>query len=155
MEFHCSLPIKPSRAQTILYGDTLEDYLVGEQISYALYSKVRNTPQIVLTDLMPVLALRRICPTPVACLDIRSDSANESQAESGKFSLELPVGAQQLKVTKFALNDSQLAVSVDFASDIRVIEDVWQKLSPQFNLVEPFDRIVEALREANPTSKAA
>src|SRR5688500_11494160 len=31
LEFHCTAPVKPSRAQQILYGPTLTPYLYGEQ----------------------------------------------------------------------------------------------------------------------------
>ncbi|MGW8256618.1 MAG: hypothetical protein ACWGMZ_03940, partial [Thermoguttaceae bacterium] len=30
LEFHCTAPIKPNRAQEILYGPTLESFLYGE-----------------------------------------------------------------------------------------------------------------------------
>ena len=36
LEFHCTAPVKPNRAQEILYGATLEPYLYGEQIGQAL-----------------------------------------------------------------------------------------------------------------------
>ena len=36
LEFHCTAPIKPNRAQEILYGPTLEAFLYGEQIGQTL-----------------------------------------------------------------------------------------------------------------------
>ena len=30
VEFHCTAPVKPNRAQEILYGTTLKPYLYGE-----------------------------------------------------------------------------------------------------------------------------
>ena len=36
VEFHCTAPIRPSRAQEILYGPTLEAFLYGELIGQAL-----------------------------------------------------------------------------------------------------------------------
>jgi hypothetical protein len=30
LEFHCTSPVRPSRAQEILYGPTLQAYLLGE-----------------------------------------------------------------------------------------------------------------------------
>ena len=49
LEFHCTTPIKPNRAQEILYGPTLEPYLFGEQIGKALvdqvvFSRVERAP---------------------------------------------------------------------------------------------------------------
>ena len=32
LEFHCTAPLKPNRAQEILYGPTLEPFLYGEQM---------------------------------------------------------------------------------------------------------------------------
>ncbi len=39
LEFHCTAPIKPNRAQEILYGPTLESFLYGEQIGQTLISQ--------------------------------------------------------------------------------------------------------------------
>src|SRR5262245_21589194 len=50
LEFHCTAPIQPSRAQTILYGPTLRPYLIGEQICRALLEAAKLQPQVVLTD---------------------------------------------------------------------------------------------------------
>ena len=36
LEFHCTSPVRPSRAQEILYGPTLQPYLMGEQIGAAV-----------------------------------------------------------------------------------------------------------------------
>ena len=36
LEFHCTAPVRPNRAQEILYGPTLDPYLVGERIGQAL-----------------------------------------------------------------------------------------------------------------------
>ena len=33
LEFHCTAPVRPNRAQEILYGPTLAPYLYGEQIA--------------------------------------------------------------------------------------------------------------------------
>ena len=42
LEFHCTAPVRPNRAQQILYGPTLEPFLFGEQIGQALVSKGRG-----------------------------------------------------------------------------------------------------------------
>ncbi len=38
LEFHCTSPVRPNRAQEILYGPTLRPFLFGEQIGQALLS---------------------------------------------------------------------------------------------------------------------
>src|SRR5262245_49628291 len=50
LEFHCTAPIRPSRAQQILYGPTLEPYLAGEQICGALLEIAKLKPTVILTD---------------------------------------------------------------------------------------------------------
>ena len=66
LEFHCTAPIKPNRAQQILYGPTLEPYLYGEQIGQALAAKASLEPLLICTDLRPALAVRSVIDTPVA-----------------------------------------------------------------------------------------
>ncbi len=76
LEFHCTLPIKPSRAQEILYGTTLADFVCGEQIAKALVTKAKLTPQVILTDCAAVLSLSRVSDVLVAC--VSTDSASSA-----------------------------------------------------------------------------
>ena len=55
LEFHCTSPVRPSRAQEILYGPTLQPYLLGEQISGALLEAAKLTPWLILTDAAAML----------------------------------------------------------------------------------------------------
>src|SRR5580693_507018 len=66
LEFHCTAPIKPNRAQQILYGPTLEPYLFGEQIGRALVTKSTAPPLVICTDLRPAMAVRPLVNAPVA-----------------------------------------------------------------------------------------
>jgi hypothetical protein len=144
MEFHCSLPIKPTRAQTILYGYTLTDFLVGEQIGHAIVSKIKLAPLLIFTDVNAVLTLRRINSIPMAYVDFEDES-----------SLAKPTSSQAFTLSSGNLMDYELGTLSEFESDIKQINQIWNQHSPQFSLAEPFARIVEALREANPSSKAA
>src|ERR1044071_2335982 len=65
LEFHCTAPVKPNRAQQILYGPTLKPYLYGEQIGQALLGKGATEPSVVCTDMRPVLAVREFTALPV------------------------------------------------------------------------------------------
>src|SRR3954469_4212479 len=58
LEFHCTAPVKPSRAQQILFGPTLAPYLYGEQIAQTLIAKAGITPCVVWTDQAAVLSVR-------------------------------------------------------------------------------------------------
>src|SRR6266436_1774513 len=66
LEFHCTAPIKPNRAQHILFGPTLESYLYGEQIGQALLSKSSLQPLAVCTDIERALSVRDFVTLPVA-----------------------------------------------------------------------------------------
>ncbi len=96
LEFHCTLPVKPSRAQEILYGATLADFVCGEQIAKALTSKAKLTPHVVLTDCTPVLALSRVSDLLVACVPGQqasnlptSDATRTKTIKLGDHSLEI------------------------------------------------------------------
>ena len=47
LEFHCTAPVKPNRAQQILFGPTLAPYLYGEQIGQTLIAKGAIAPMLV------------------------------------------------------------------------------------------------------------
>ena len=49
-EFHCTAPVRPNRAQEILYGNTLEGFVCGEQVAPALIGRVKSDLSLVLTN---------------------------------------------------------------------------------------------------------
>ena len=65
LEFHCTAPIKPNRAQEILYGPTLQSFLYGEQIGQTLLQQASIAPLLVCTDQEPALAVREFAATPI------------------------------------------------------------------------------------------
>ncbi len=65
LEFHCTAPVRPNRAQEILYGQTLLPYLYGEQIGPTLVRRGSVEPVALFTDLAPVLALGESLATPL------------------------------------------------------------------------------------------
>jgi hypothetical protein len=68
LEFHCTEPVKPNRAQEILYGPTLRSFLCGEQIGQALLRHCQIETELILTDSDAVLSLRDFTDTPVLCV---------------------------------------------------------------------------------------
>src|SRR3972149_10464969 len=65
LEFHCTTPIKPNRAQEILYGPTLESFLYGEQIGQTLLKQSSIQPLVVCIDREPALSVREYVALPV------------------------------------------------------------------------------------------
>ncbi len=165
LEFHCSLPIKPSRAQTILYGDSLSDFLIGEQISLAIVSKVKQAPSTILTDLTAALTLRHVHSVPIACLE---NAGSEQTSRDGNTlaitdvtdsttrgpNLIKPLGFPR-STHRFRLANTTVSTLEEYKADEAQFVSIWENLKPQINPAEPFSRIVEALMEANPLTKAA
>lgn len=130
LEFHCTAPIKPNRAQEILYGPTLRPYLVGEQIGQTLVRKSSLSPTAVCVDSAEALELRNHVELPVmlVCGD------------------GLPPGPGALTETRAGRN--RLAVTPRHAGDLNCVPQFTAGLPEAFDLSEPFDRIREAIAEA-------
>lgn len=146
LEFHCTLPVKPSRAQEILYGKTLPDFVCGEQIAKALTSKAKLTPQLVLTDCAAVLALSHVSDQLVACLPV-------TPAQPGAATTIPSVERERLKAIQLG-EHSALVLRDDLHVEEQLCE-LWQELDLTMDINEPFQRIAEALLEAHPVMKAA
>ncbi|MGL4513460.1 MAG: hypothetical protein ACRCT8_10245 [Lacipirellulaceae bacterium] len=59
LEFHCTEPLRTSRAQEILFGPTLRPYIVGEQVGATLLGKAKLKADLLLvTDADAALAGR-------------------------------------------------------------------------------------------------
>ncbi|TWT87334.1 hypothetical protein Mal64_28720 [Pseudobythopirellula maris] len=121
LEFHCTAPVRASRAQEILFGPTLRDYIDGELIAGALVAKARLTPGVVvvadkaLAEPVAARGWAAVCVTP----DAPEGQASDVPAKSVQGE-PLPEAVRALLET--------LRGSVDLA--------------------EPFERIREAIREA-------
>ena len=57
LEFHCTAPIKPNRAQEILYGPTLQSYLYGEQIGRTLLGEATTVVPLVWCRLIGLVLM--------------------------------------------------------------------------------------------------
>jgi hypothetical protein len=131
LEFHCTAPVKVSRAQQILYGATLQSHLHGRQIGAALLAEGTVAPEIVLTDLEPMLHVRPHTSLPVALVTLADAAAAPPRDPAG-----------------FAIG----SVSVSpHAHDLDRAEAIRQKLETlvaSVDLAEPFERIRSAIEEA-------
>jgi hypothetical protein len=141
LEFHCTAPLKPTRAQQILYGATLQPYLYGEQIGQALLTKSKLTPLVVCTDSEPVLAARDFVQFPMVLVLPPEATAAHASAAHGS-----PV---------FALGKSQVSTAAHYSGDQQLVRDTWPGQADCLDLFEPFTRIREALDEAQRTARQA
>jgi hypothetical protein len=129
LEFHCTAPVKPNRAQQILFGPTLESYLYGEQIGQTLLAKSSVELLAVCTDVERALCVRDYVATPVALV-------------LPPHLREFTVGRNRLAVPNHHDDDRQ-----------QMTERLGALIS--FDLAEPFERIREAVEEAHKGSRAA
>lgn len=158
LEFHCTAPVKPNRAQQILYGPTLEPFLFGEQIGQTLLNKAKAQPQVVCTDCAPALAVREFVHVPVALV---LPAEGPAGGEGSTFADAASLPALGEKVYRcdmahargpsgpvFHLGRNRLAVAALAPDDRQQVLDRLADLAETFDLAEPFLRIREAIDEA-------
>jgi hypothetical protein len=157
LEFHCTAPIKPNRAQQILYGPTLESFLYGEQIGQTLLEKAKIEPSLVCTDREPMLAVCEHVRLPVVLVLTADSPAPDRDGKSLRLDPDrLAVG--NLRV--FQVGRNRLAVPEQLDGVCRRMTERLGRLVESFDLLEPFTRIREAIEEAQrvvrlPTVRAA
>jgi hypothetical protein len=144
VEFHCTLPLLPTRAQQLLYGTTLDEFVAGEQIGRALIAKAKVKPQAILTDTLAALSVRHLVDSPIAAID-SAWSKNEA-------TLTYPQPARE-SWHRISIDSYKLLVMQEFAVDSKQLEASLNAIS--IDLIEPFGRIEGALMEAHPAAKAA
>lgn len=131
LEFHCSLPFRPTRTQYVLYGATLESFLVGEAIGKPLSQKPKVKPSLVVANHHAALDLSETLNVPIISTDL---TGNSIDGELIDF-------------------DSRSALVKRDWSEPSL--EVLQALPSSFDLDEPFDRINEAFAEARGERNAA
>ncbi len=180
LEFHCTAPIKPNRAQQILYGPTLESFLYGEQIGSTLMGHAKASPLFVCTDREPVLALRDLVDVPVA-LVLPPAEAEVSEGTSievydavapeqrkleayatmpGERKLEAhatlradAAHGRSPRLMTFELGRNRLALSPQKGDDRKRLAERLGDAASSLDLWEPFTRIREAIEEAQQTAR--
>jgi len=130
LEFQCTAPVKPNPTQEILYGPTLEPFVLGELIGGTLVDKSGVKPQLILTDREQILELRNHIDQPVGLV---SSSKGDRGPEEGVPTLML--GRQKVRFHPAHLEDQQAIAgrSAEIPADA--------------DLQEPFERVREALQE--------
>ncbi len=77
LEFHCTAPVRPNRAQEILYGVALEGFLCGEQIAPALVARTKAELALVLTNLPAMTPACELIDAPLGLVFQHAKIANE------------------------------------------------------------------------------
>jgi len=123
LEFQCTTPVRPNKTQEVLYGPTLESFLYSEVLGRTLLDRMAVKPDVLLIDQPELLAIREICSSPVLLLGTKSSKNSTS-----------------------VLDDSR--THEGFAEDSSVIDRLRKLVPGSADLMEPLDRVREALTEA-------
>ncbi|MBC7819907.1 MAG: hypothetical protein IAG10_23740 [Planctomycetaceae bacterium] len=126
LEFQCTAPVRPNRTQELLYGPTLVPFLLGELLSKTLLERIGVKPHVVLTDRVEMLDLRPHVSLPVACVADREGGREGERLRIGKL---------------------QFALHAEFDEDLKTFEKLAKELAGDADLLEPLDRVREALQE--------
>lgn len=156
MEFHCTAPVRPSRAQRILYGPTLEPYLLGEQIAGALLEVASLTPSLILANNEATIPARSRAGVPIVLLsenaDRSSDAFTQTSDPAGLSGASIAfrgrVGHSAASHGSFAVGSCDFRLPLGYESEQDAVTQLLNELARQVDLAEPFDRIEEAIREA-------
>jgi len=128
LEFHCTEPVKANRAQQILFGETLQPFLCGEQIGRSLVGNSSLKPDVLLTDMPSVMSLRGFVEFPLFLM-LPDDT--------------LPQGNWQ----SLDLAGVHGAVDARNVDDRARIVQALEQMASGWDLEEPFERIREAVSE--------
>lgn len=134
LEFHCTLPVRPTRAHEILFGATLRAHLIGERIGSVLIKQSRVRPLLVCGDQPEVLRLAEHVDVPLALV------GRAAAVAGGTGSLDTHVPTITAEHDKHVLR-----IEARFATRVR---EALQQMADLPDFDEPFTRIREAIREA-------
>ncbi len=149
LEFHCTAPVRPSRAQQILYGPTLEPFLLGEQIAGAMLDAAKLKPRLILANCEATLHARSRIHCPMVWLVTNVADSNDLPADaSASMALRSHSTTASGPHESFTIETFKFNLPLGFESDRDEATRHLSALVRQIDLAEPFGRIEEAIREA-------
>ncbi|NIL96315.1 MAG: hypothetical protein GTO26_02970 [Planctomycetales bacterium] len=144
LEFHCTAPVRPNRAQEILYGPTLDEFLYGEQIGRTLVQRGGVQPALLCTDALPMMSLRPLISQPLALLL----PSVEPQTEESPLRYRVDPGQEGPPEARMLnVRGGRMTTAPAHPSDLATIADLLPGLD-ELDLAEPFERIRAAIVEA-------
>lgn len=156
LEFHCSTPILPTQAQRILYGSTLRSYLLGEIIGQTLVRKAQLPVLAVLTDLEDMLSLGLVWEGVLAWVTCEPEATSStnipmfaSSCVSDDTDRLAEAGSPSLEMMGFRLRGSETC-----SWEPKQLRAALAPLVSHVELTEPFERIREAIHEAQRVTSA-
>lgn len=145
LEFRLSTAVQPNKVQQILYGATLPEYLCADLIGKTLMDKAGTPVQMLFTDSLLTLPIRKRLDIPVLAIIPQDDPQVAF----------LPTG--QLE----KLQDARCSIPLLFdprLDNAEAVRAALERIDTTMDVSEPFTRIREAMGEARKmgvTSRAA
>ncbi len=147
LEFQCTTPVKPNRTQELLYGPTLVPFILGELIGHTLVDKIGVKPHLILTDRNEMLELRNHISIPVACLNATRATPHTEQPSCNPSTPPIDLQNESLSTTEVSLGRRVFRIHSAHATDLGVLRHNAAAISPDADLQEPLQRVVNALNE--------
>jgi hypothetical protein len=155
LEFHCTAPVQPTRAQEVLYGPTLELCLFGEQIRGSLLDAARIQPAVILTDQPAAIGEVPLAKPPLV-LARSIDAMTNEHAATITMSPDLASTSHSISEHRllcfwsapFAALNCELRLQSNQDGGRERIVHLLTHLAERVELLEPFGRIHDAIREA-------
>ncbi|MEM6978839.1 MAG: hypothetical protein AAF539_04160 [Planctomycetota bacterium] len=137
LEFQCTLPVRPSRAHEILFGASLRQHLISDVIGPALLSKCRTPISLLCCSQAEALRLRETAMTPSCPVTLVCQAAADDEGPIEPSMLDGYVDVM-VRETRLLVANEHLAR----------VEQLSEKLADLADVLEPFERIRDAIREA-------
>ena len=140
VEFRCTSPIRPNAVQRTLYGSTLMPHIAVELVGAPLVQNVKAAPDVVLVQQEEFLDLRNRYDKPLL-LARRQGQDMQVFEEGGKQQPEEILSSPSGKFSPVVVT-----CHWDYPDDIAQCKQGLGWISASCDLVEPFERVVTALR---------
>ncbi|WP_339888808.1 MULTISPECIES: hypothetical protein [Rhodopirellula] len=132
LEFQCTLPLRPSKAHEILFGNTLRQHLICDVIGPTLLKKCRTPISMLMCEQTESLRMSDASCT----IGFVATPENDGKA----YVAREPDGHCSLKVC-----GASVLVAME---QMEAAEQVAEQMGDFPDVIEPFERIREAIREA-------
>ena len=134
LEFQCTSPVRPTRAQELLYGETLRPFLLGELMGRALLERLGTQPDLLVTDHDDILDLRNHIAIPMARIEVQPESTTPAAGDTP------PLG-------RVRMGRRILSIHTAHQKDISALHHGATQVAAETDLQEPLDRVRQALAE--------
>lgn len=135
LEFQCTLPVRPTRAHAILFGPTLREHLIGEVIGPLLVNKCRCAIGLLCCDQPESLGIKTSSSNfPIVLVD------QATEPQEGPIREDTLDGYATVQLAGTALRTAD--------GEIERVRQLAERLADLPDAVEPFERIRQAIAEA-------